>query len=127
VIDYQIDGVLEPGTPLHDGEAAPRTQLYWNLIPSGWLQSIDQAHLTVTLPVAASGVLCDRGVGADSGCTVKGDGTKQLTVDAEALSANTPITVKVGLDMPTPDPGTSVPWSASLDPVLVRSPRNLMI
>jgi uncharacterized membrane protein YgcG len=121
VIDYQIDGVLEPGT------TGQRTQLYWNLIPSGWLQSIDKAHLTVTLPVAASGVQCARGVGADSGCTVKGDGTKQLTVDAESLAANTPITVKVGLDMPTPDAGTSVPWSARLDPVLGRSPRNLTI
>ena len=125
VIDYQIDGVLEHGTEIN-GET-PRTQFYWNLIPSGWLQSIDQAHLTVTLPVAASGVLCARGSGADSGCSVKGDGTQQLTVDAESLSANTPITVKVGLDMPTPPRGTSVPWSARLDPVLGRSPRNLAI
>ena len=115
VIDYTIDGVLEPGT------TGLRTQLYWNLIPGGWLQSIDKAHLTVHLPVAASGVQCARGVGQSSGCTAQGDGTKQLTVDVESLAANTPVTVKVGLDMATPDPGISVPWSARFDPILGRS------
>ncbi|MEO6511157.1 MAG: DUF2207 domain-containing protein [Nocardioides sp.] len=125
VIDYRIDGVLEKGTAING--STERTQLYWNLIPGGWLQSIEVAHLTVTLPVPASGVLCARGVGADSGCTVEGDGTQRLTVDAESLSANTPITVKAGLDMPTPDRGESVPWSARFDPILGRSPRNLGI
>ncbi len=88
VIDYRIDGVLEKGTEIQD--ATPRTQLYWNLIPSGWRQTIDTAHLTVTLPVPATGVQCARGTGATSGCTVEGDGTKRLTVDAETLSPNTP-------------------------------------
>ncbi len=37
VISYRIDGVLEPGT---DGA---QTQFYWNLIPGGWAQAIDQA------------------------------------------------------------------------------------
>jgi len=121
VIDYQIDGVLEPGT------IGERTQFYWNLIPGGWLQQIDQAHLTVTLPVAASGVQCARGAGQSSGCTAAGDGTPQLVVDVESLQQNTPVTVKVGLDMPTPDAGISVPWSARFDPILGRSVGGVLI
>jgi hypothetical protein len=125
VIDYRIDGVLEPGT-IPEDDPLP-TQLYWNLIPGGWRQSIDNAHLTVALPVAAAGVQCARGAGQTGGCEAQGDGTDTLTVDVESLSPNTPVTIKAGLDMPTPDPGTSVPWSARFDPVLGRSPTTLAI
>ena len=52
VIRYRVDGVLEPGT---DGTA---TQFYWNLIPSGWAQSIEAAALTVHLPAAPRTVRC---------------------------------------------------------------------
>ena len=121
VIDYKIDGVLEEGT------TGPPTQFYWNLIPGGWLQEIDTANLTVHLPVAASGVQCARGAGQAGGCTAEGDGTETVTVDVEALSPNTPVTVKIGLDMPTPDTGTSVPWAARFDPVLGRSLTNLLL
>ena len=121
VIEYTIDGVLEEGTT---GEA---TQFYWNLIPGGWLQSIDDAHLTVNLPVAARGVQCARGAGQTGGCTAQGDGTETLTVDVESLAPNTPVTVKAGLDMPTPERGTTVPWHARFDPVLGRSPAKLAI
>ena len=121
VIDYKIDGVLEEGT------TGPPTQFYWNLIPGGWLQEIDTANLTVHLPVAASGVQCARGAGQAGGCTAEGDGTETVTVDVEALAPNTPVTVKIGLDMPTPDTGTSVPWAARFDPVLGRSLTNLLL
>ena len=121
VIDYKIDGVLEEGT------TGQPTQFYWNLIPGGWLQEIDTANLTVHLPVAASGVQCARGAGQAGGCTAQGDGTETVTVDVEALSPNTPVTVKIGLDMPTPDTGTSVPWAARFDPVLGRSLTNLLL
>ncbi len=121
VIDYAIDGVLEEGTT---GEP---TQFYWNLIPGGWLQEIEAANLTVHLPVPASGVQCARGAGQTGGCTAEGDGTETVTVDVEALSPNTPVTVKVGLDMPTPDTGTSVPWAARFDPVLGRSLTTLLL
>jgi hypothetical protein len=121
VIDYTIDGVLEKGT------TGQPTQFYWNLIPGGWLQEIEKANLTVHLPVPASGVQCARGAGQAGGCTAEGDGTETVTVDVEALSPNTPVTVKIGLDMPTPDTGTSVPWAARFDPVLGRSVTNLLL
>ena len=69
-----------------------------------------------TCPSPASGVQCARGVGQSGGCSAEGDGTQTLTVDVESLSPNTPVTVKVGLDMATPETGTSVPWSARLRP-----------
>ena len=71
--------------------------------------------------------MCPRGRARTSGCTAEGDGTETLTVDVESLSPNTPVTVKVGLDMPTPERGTTVPWAARFDPVLGRSPAKLGI
>ncbi|WP_164519752.1 DUF2207 domain-containing protein [Nocardioides ferulae] len=111
-IGYTIDGVLEPGTDGAD------TQLYWNLIPSGWRQAIDRATLTVHLPAPAEGVRCAVGVGETSGCDVAGDGTDTLTVRATDLAPNTPVTVKVGLDIPTPEAGETLPWTARFDRVL---------
>ncbi len=121
VIDYRIDGVLEPGT------TGPETQFYWNLIPGGWLQAIDHADLTVHLPVPAVTVQCARGAGQSSGCTAEGQGTETLTVTVESLLPNTPITVKAGLDMPTPPPGKTVPWTARWDPVLGTSTATLAV
>ncbi len=111
-ISYAIDGVLEEGT-----EGTP-TQLYWNLIPGGWRQTIAEADLTVDLPVAAEGVRCAVGSGETGGCQASGEGTSTLRVRAAALPANTPVTIKAGLDMPTPDAGTTLPWTARFDPIL---------
>ena len=71
VIGYTIDGVLEPGT------TGQTTQFYWNLIPGGWRQPINEAELTVHLPVAAQSVQCGRGVGQTGGCTAEGEGTRR--------------------------------------------------
>ena len=121
VIGYTIDGVLEPGT------TGQTTQFYWNLIPGGWQQPIDKAELTVHLPVAASRCSARAASGQTGGCTAEGEGTETLTVNAESLSPNTPVTVKAGLEMPTPPAGVSVPWSARFDPVLGRSPTALAL
>lgn len=113
VISYEIDGVLAEGT------TGAETQLFWDLIPSGWLQPIQEGDLTVHLPVPAEGpVLCAVGVGNTGGCEAQGGGTDTLHVQTGALEPNTPVTVKVGLDMPTPAPGKELPWEAPLDPVL---------
>ncbi|HEX2896359.1 MAG TPA: DUF2207 domain-containing protein, partial [Marmoricola sp.] len=114
-IGYTIPGALAQG---HDGA---RTQFYWNLVPSGWQMPIRQARLTVHLPAAAQDLRCGVGVGATSGCTVEGEGTDTVTVLAANLPPNTPVTVKAGLDIPTPA-GNTLPWRSSLDPVLGRHP-----
>jgi hypothetical protein len=111
-ISYTIDGVLEEGT---EGTS---TQFYWNLIPGGWRQTIAEADLTVDLPVAAEGVRCAVGSGETGGCEVSGEGTSTLRVRATSLPANTPVTIKAGLDMDTPAAGKTLPWTARFDPIL---------
>jgi uncharacterized membrane protein YgcG len=114
-IEYTIPGALSKGT---DGA---RTQFYWDLIPAGWQMPINQSHLTVHLPATAQDFRCAVGVGAAGGCTADGEGTDTLTVLTGGLSPNTPVTVKVGLDIATPEANT-LPWSSRLDPILGRHP-----
>lgn len=113
-IRYHIDGVLIEGT----GDA--RTQFYWNLIPSGWRQTIDEARLTVNLPAAAEDVRCGVGVGDDPApCPgIEGDGTETLTITASDLARNTPVTLQTGLDIATPPEGNALPWAPKWDVVL---------
>jgi len=109
-ISYHVDGVLIPGDDA-------QTYFYWNLIPSGWAQSITQADLTVHLPSAAQDVQC--AVGDDQrGCEVSGEGTDTLHVAAAGLDPRTSVTLKTGLDMATPPAGGALPWGLALDPVL---------
>ncbi len=114
-ISYHLDGVIEPGA----GEQADlASQFYWNLIPSGWRQMILQSRLTVNLPVPAESVQCVVGVGDGAPCTLDGEGTDTLVVTTGALEPNSPVTLKTGLDLPTPPPGKELPWPARWDRVL---------
>lgn len=114
-ISYRIEGVLTPGA---DGS---RTQFYWDLVPAGWAMPIRSAELTVHLPAEAQDVRCAVGAGSTSGCTATGEGTRTLTVEADALSPHTPVTIRAGLDIATP-PADTLPWPSRLDPVLGRHP-----
>ena len=115
-IGYTIPGALAKGS------GSDRTQFYWNLVPQGWQMPIDRTQLTVHLPAAASNVQCAVGAGAAAGsCTPTGAGSSTLTITTGALAPNTPVTVKVGLDIPTPS-GNTLPWRSSLDPILGRHP-----
>jgi uncharacterized membrane protein YgcG len=117
-ISYRIEGALAKGT------GGQQTQFYWDLIPAGWQMPITQARLTVHLPAEAQDFRCAVGVGATSGCTADGEGTDTLTVLAANLPPNTPVTVRTGLDIPTPKVDT-LPWPGWLDPVLSRHPVGL--
>src|SRR4051812_22593731 len=116
VISYRIDGVLEPGS------GGAETQFYWNLVPGGWAQAIQQALLTVRLPapfVTPPPLQCAVGVGAVRGCpSFVSVGEQMLVVKTGPLAPRTPVTLKVGMDIPTPAAGTSLPWSVRWDPVL---------
>lgn len=114
VIRYHIDGVLQ------EGRKYP-TQFYWDLIPGGWQQAIESADLTVNLPVDAQDARCAQGFGAGDGCTATGTGTQSVNVQTQNLPPHTPVTVQIGLDMPTPPPGKTLPWTARFDPVLGNS------
>ncbi|MCW2792951.1 MAG: hypothetical protein JWO76_2049 [Nocardioides sp.] len=114
VIRYVIDGVIEPGTETHQ-----RSQFYWQLIPSGWSQTIEQSQLTVHLPADARGTRCFIGFGDGQPCDrLSGDGSDTLTVRTGELAANTPVTLGTGLDLATPSAGLTLPWTARFDRVL---------
>ena len=117
---YRIDGVLREGTDLP-------SEFYWNLIPGGWRQVIVSARLTVNLPAPAEQVSCARGAGSSGGCAAVGEGTRTLTVVTEDLFPNTPVTVRTGLDLPTPEAGSTLPWTPRFDRVLGRSLTGLIV
>ncbi|MGO4257816.1 DUF2207 domain-containing protein [Marmoricola sp. RAF53] len=115
-ISYTIDGVLT------DGVGRTDTQFYWNLVPPGWQMPIARTRLVVHLPAPAETLRCGIGLGQDlDPCNAQGEGTDEVTVVTGALAPHTPVTIRAGLDIPTPAADT-LPWSNRLDPVLGRSP-----
>ena len=111
-IRYRVDGVLLAG------DDSGTSEFYWNLVPGGWQQPIDQARLTVRLPAAANDVRCAVGSGAVSGCEVRGEGSSSLVVRASSLPPRTPVTLQTVLDMAPPPAGDTLPWPQRFDPVL---------
>ena len=119
VIRYHIDGVITKG---RNGITDLPSQFFWQLIPGGWQQSIDEAHLTVHLPVESeSEVQCAIGFVATTGCEVQGAGTTDLAIDTGPIAARTPLSIATGLDMATPESGNALPWTGRWDRVLGRS------
>ncbi len=118
VIKYHIDGVLAENVKRITGEDVD-TMFYWQLIPRGWQQTIEQSTLTVHLPVPAQAdVKCAIGNDSETGCTAEGGGTTDLTVTTGPIADRTPVTIATGLDMETPPQGNSVPWTGRWDRVL---------
>jgi uncharacterized membrane protein YgcG len=121
VIRYRIDGVLEPGT---DGA---ETQLYWNLVPGGWQQSIGHVHLVVHLPASATYSKCVVGDGPPQyTCAVTHPRSDTLTIDGRGIAPRTPLTLKTGLPIATPPAGQELPWPAKWSPVLGTSTGGLV-
>ncbi len=117
-IAYTMPDALQPGEGVDQ-----ESQFYWQLVPSGWQQDIERAELTVHLPTAApDDVQCAVGLGATSGCELTGAGTDTLTVTTGPLPDHTPVSLKTGLDVPTPEADTDVPWPGRLDRTLGTSP-----
>ncbi len=118
VLKYHIDGVLDENVEKVTGEDVD-TMFYWQLIPRGWQQTIEKSTLTVHLPKPAQAeVRCAIGDDADTGCTAEGGGTNDLTITTGTVPDRTPVTIATGLDMETPSPGNSVPWTGRWDRVL---------
>ncbi len=119
VIRYRIDGVLEPG----HGDA--QSQFYWNLIPGGWAQQIQDVHLVVHLPAVPTYAKCVVGA-AVALCKPRGVHTETLTIDGRGIAPYTPLTLKAGLPIETPPAGQTLPWPARLEPILGDSLRGLV-
>ncbi len=112
-ISYRIEGALSAG---EDG-----TQFYWDVIPSGWTMPIRESAITVRLPADVTTFRCGVGTGADlRACQAETAGST-VRIRTGDLLPNTPVTIRAGLDIPTP-PVDSPPWSRTLDPILGRSP-----
>src|ERR1700712_5458088 len=132
VIRYRIPGVLDPGSTgagktfassTVDPTASmpdPPSVFFWNVVAPGWNNYIAHADISVTLPGAVTGAQCTVGTGdgrACDGLSVRGD---TMTVSAGELAPRTPITVRVGVDVPTP-PRAELPWDYTWDRILGRS------
>lgn len=109
-ISYQVTGALRSGTHGH------RTEFYWRLVPNV-TPPLGRVRLSVDLPGPAQAVRCDVG-NTGTPCTLSGAGTSHLRITAGPLAANTPVTLRAGLDMATPPPGVTLPWTGRWDGVL---------
>ena len=126
-IRYRVPGVLDPGGTgaAEDfassvGDPSAPSVLFWNVVAPGWSNQIDRAQISVSLPARVTGAQCSVGAGLGRGCdglTIAGNA---VTLSAIDLPPRTPVTLRAGVDLPTP-PRAEVPWSVRWDPVLGRS------
>ncbi len=127
VIRYRIAGVLEPGDVGADRQFATSTgdptsgtsSFLWNVIAPGWANRIDAATVTVRFPVAATRAQCAVGYGEPEPCALN-IARDTVTVQTRELQPHTPVTVRVGIDLPTPA-RTTLPWSQTWDWLLGHS------
>jgi hypothetical protein len=126
-IRYTVDGVLDPGGTGADkgfassvGDADSRSAFYWNVIAPAWNNRIGLVDVSVTLPGTVSGAQCSVGYGVGRECedlTVSGN---TVELSAEGLPPRTPVTLRAGVDVPTP-PRAELPWSYDWDRILGHS------
>jgi hypothetical protein len=123
-ISYSIDDVLidDPGG---DG-----SRFYWQLLPGGWAQYIDEFRATVRLPEEATDVQCAVGAGSTRVCPEEpsGEGTAKLRVGVGTIDPFTPITIQTDLATPVPPlRGEEYAWGPHYDPVLAPVPVVILV
>jgi len=133
-IRYTIPGVLDPGEVGADnlfaestgaafsdaGSTSAPSVFFWNVIAPSWNNRIDRADITITLPAEVGVTQCSVGYGVGRACddlTVSGT---TVALSATDLLPRTPVTVRAGVDLPTP-PRSTVPWSFAWDAILGQS------
>ncbi len=127
-IRYNIDGVLDPGSTGADKKFADSTGedtespsvFFWNVIAQSWNNRIKRADISVTMPGEVGRAQCSVGFGVGGACddlTVSGN---RVEASATNLPPRTPVTLRAGVDVPTP-PRAEVPWSFAWDRVLGQS------
>ena len=127
-IRYSIPDVLDPGTTGANKTFAASTGqpslspsvFLWDVVGRSWNNSIGQADISVTLPGDIGRVQCSVGVGVGRQCqdvAINGD---TVTFSAVNLAPRTPVTVRAGVDVPTP-PQASLPWPSAWDRILGQS------
>jgi uncharacterized membrane protein YgcG len=121
-ISYSVDDVLidDPGG---DG-----SRFYWQVIPGGWAQEIEQLDVRVRLPADANDVRCAIGTGTIKDCYPAGEGTSRLRLDGIGIESFTPITLQTDLATPVPPlRGEEYAWGPQYDPVLAPVPVVILV
>ena len=126
-IRYTTDGVLDPGSTGVNktfassiGDPSALSAFFWNVIAPAWNNRISQADISITLPGNVTGAGCSIGHDIGRECaklTVSGN---RVEVSATGLAPRTPVTVRAGVDVPTPA-RAELPWSFRWDRVLGQS------
>ena len=127
-IRYSIPGVLDPGTTGANKTFAASTGqpsaspsvFFWNVVAGSWNNKIERADISVTLPGDVGRVQCSVGFGVGRECqdaTIDGD---TVTFSVINLAPRTPVTVRAGVDVPTP-PQITLPWPSTWDRILGQS------
>lgn len=130
-ISYTIDGAISPATAgsaatfaAAQGSDNPAAQsvLLWAVVARGWEMRIQRAETVVALPSATGLVQCSvgNGSGGDEPCTIRGAGTRRLTLSAQDLPARSGMVVRAGMATPAPE-RSDLPWPVAWDPILGRS------
>ena len=125
---YSIAGVLDPGTTGTDKafattKGAPSTApsvFFWNVIAPSWNNRIENVDVSVTLPGDVPGAQCSVGYGKGRECRALSVEGNSVTLSATYLPPRTPVTVRAGVDVPTP-PRISLPWPYTWDRILGQS------
>jgi uncharacterized membrane protein YgcG len=132
-VRYSIPGVLSPGSAGADrqfaestGQSAATPSVFlWNVIPQAWNNEIERADISITLPGEVPSAQCSVGYGRGIACsdlTITGN---RVDLWAFNLQPRTPVTVRAGVDVPTP-PQVSLPWPYTWDRILGQSITGVM-
>ncbi len=128
------DVVLEPGTHTYqisytvddvliDDPGGDGSRFYWQVLPGGWAQFIEELRIRVRLPADASDVQCAVGSGSTSPCPPSGEGSPALRLGLERIDPFTPVTIQTDLATPVPPVrGDEYAWGPQYDPVLAPVP-----
>jgi uncharacterized membrane protein YgcG len=127
-IRYSIPGVLAPGSAGADRQFAESTGqptatpsvFLWNVIPQAWNNTIEQADISIVLPGEAPSAQCSVGYGRGVACSDLTVTENRVDLWAFNLQPHTPVTVRAGVDVPTP-PQVSLPWPYTWDRILGQS------
>jgi uncharacterized membrane protein YgcG len=131
-IRYSIPGALDPGSTGADlrfaestGDGAPASSVFfWDVIAGFWNNDIQQADVSVTLPGDVTGAQCSVGFGVGEPCTGLTVAGARVELSASYLDPRTPVTVRAGVDMPTP-PQPKLLWPYTWDRILGQSMKAL--
>ena len=136
VITYSQPGAISPPTAGSGSFASSQGRpdgptgsvLYWNVVAPGWQMEMDSVAVRVTVPSAATQVLCSAGTarGVPGPCTVAGAGATTVTMGATAVPPRSGMTARVSMAA-APPPRESLPWPVSWDKILGTSPERTLI